>query len=76
MPGEGKLFCQTPPELGNQYHDDRAFRSLMARRFGGRLPEVEGVLAEMGEMAGGSLYRLQLEDRLSEPRLTRWDAWG
>jgi len=70
------LFCQAPPALGNQYDDDRAFRSLMLRRFGTRLPEVEGLLTEMGELAGGSLYRMQLEDRLNEPVLTRWDAWG
>ncbi len=76
MPVEGGFFCQTPPALGNQYHGDRAFRSLMARRFGGRLAEVEDVLAEMGELAGGPLYRLQLEDRLNEPVLIRWDAWG
>lgn len=76
MPGDRDLFCQVPPELGNQYQDDRAFRSLMARRFGGQLREVEGALAEMGELAGGPLYRLQLEDRLNEPVLTRWDPWG
>jgi len=40
------------------------------------LSEVEPSLWEMGELAGGELYRLQLEDRLNEPRLTQWDAWG
>ncbi len=30
----------------------------------------------MGRLAGGDLYRLQLADRLNEPRLTQWDAWG
>jgi alkylation response protein AidB-like acyl-CoA dehydrogenase len=30
----------------------------------------------MGELSGGELYQLQLEDRLNEPRLTQWDAWG
>jgi alkylation response protein AidB-like acyl-CoA dehydrogenase len=30
----------------------------------------------MGELAGGELYQLQLADRLNEPSLTQWDAWG
>ncbi len=30
----------------------------------------------MGELSGGELYQLQLEDRLNEPKLTQWDAWG
>jgi alkylation response protein AidB-like acyl-CoA dehydrogenase len=38
--------------------------------------EIEGSLAEMGRLAGADLYQLQLTDRLNEPRLTQWDAWG
>ena len=38
------------------------------------LGEVEPSLLALGELAGGELYRMQLEDRLNEPRLTRWDA--
>jgi alkylation response protein AidB-like acyl-CoA dehydrogenase len=30
----------------------------------------------VGELAGGELYRMQLEDRLNEPRLVQWGAWG
>jgi alkylation response protein AidB-like acyl-CoA dehydrogenase len=30
----------------------------------------------MGALAGGELYRMQLADRLNEPRHTPWDAWG
>jgi alkylation response protein AidB-like acyl-CoA dehydrogenase len=30
----------------------------------------------MGELAGGELYAMQLADRLNEPVLTQWDAWG
>jgi alkylation response protein AidB-like acyl-CoA dehydrogenase len=30
----------------------------------------------MGELAGRVLYRMQLDDRLNEPVLTQWDAWG
>ncbi|MGD9387556.1 MAG: acyl-CoA dehydrogenase family protein [Gammaproteobacteria bacterium] len=70
-------FNQPPPQLGNQYDDDRVLRSLLARRFGGSVPaEVLAALREMGELAGGELYRAQLDDRLNEPRLVQWDAWG
>ena len=70
-------FNQPPPQLGNQYDDDRVLRSLLARRFGGRVPvEVEERLRSLGELAGGELYQMQLADRLNEPRLEQWDAWG
>ena len=76
MSSDSGLFCQDPPSLGNQFDDDRMFRSLMARRFGDALAEVAPRLREMGEIAGGELYRTQLDDRLNEPVLTRWDPWG
>ncbi len=70
-------FFQTPPDLGNQFDDDRVLRSYIARTFD---PEarriVEPELRAMGELAGGELYRLQLADRLNEPVLTQWDPWG
>jgi alkylation response protein AidB-like acyl-CoA dehydrogenase len=70
-------FNQPPPQLGNQYDDDRVLRSLLARRFGGRTPPaVTEILREMGALAGDELYRMQLADRLNEPRLVQWDAWG
>lgn len=70
-------FNQQPPTLGNQYEDDRVLRSYLKRV----LPEdvmheIEASLSEMGELAGGSLYKMQLDDRLNEPVLTQWDAWG
>lgn len=76
MSSDSGPFCQDPPSLGNQFDDDRMFRSLMARRFGDTLAEVAPRLREMGEIAGGELYRTQLDDRLNEPVLTRWDPWG
>jgi acyl-CoA dehydrogenase len=70
-------FRQEPPRLGNQYEDDRALRSYLKRTLPPEvLRDVEPSLAELGEMAGGELYRMQLEDRLNEPRLIQWDAWG
>jgi alkylation response protein AidB-like acyl-CoA dehydrogenase len=70
-------FQQSPPTLGNQYEDDRVLKSYLARVFPiDMLREIEGSLAEMGRLAGADLYQLQLTDRLNEPRLTQWDAWG
>lgn len=70
-------FQQAPPTLGNQYEDDRVLRSYLARVFPpGVLSEIEPSLVEMGRLAGVELYQLQLADRLNEPRLTQWDAWG
>jgi alkylation response protein AidB-like acyl-CoA dehydrogenase len=40
------------------------------------LREVEPSLGALGRLAGGELYELQLADRLNEPTLTQWDAWG
>lgn len=70
-------FQQQPPTLGNQYEDDRVLRSYLARALPPHmLREIEPSLVEMGRLAGGDLYRMQLEDRLNEPRLTQWEAWG
>jgi alkylation response protein AidB-like acyl-CoA dehydrogenase len=40
------------------------------------LQEIEPSLTEMGRLAGNELYQMQLADRLNEPVLTQWDAWG
>jgi alkylation response protein AidB-like acyl-CoA dehydrogenase len=70
-------FFQDPPTLGNQYDDDRVLRSYLARTLSPDvLKDIEPELRSMGELAGGELYRLQLEDRLNEPTLMQWDAWG
>ncbi|HKG58289.1 MAG TPA: acyl-CoA dehydrogenase family protein [Pyrinomonadaceae bacterium] len=71
------LFQQTPPALGNQYDDDRVLRSYLKRVLPADvLSDVQESLTEMGRLAGGELYELQLADRLNEPTLTQWDAWG
>src|SRR5688572_445270 len=70
-------FRQESPELGNQYDDDRVLRSYLARVLPpDMLLEIEGPLRVMGELSGVELYQLQLEDRLNEPKLVQWDAWG
>ncbi len=70
-------FYQAPPSLANQFDDDRVLRSFLARAFPRDvLDDVTPSLREMGELAGGPLYRAQLADRESLPVLTQWDAWG
>ena len=72
-----KPFNQPAPQLGNQYDTDRVLRSYLRRQLPPEmLAEIEPSLREMGELAGGELYALQLADRLNEPVLTQWDAWG
>lgn len=69
-------FTQAPPTLGNQFHEDRALRSLLARLLPADvLADVEPSLREMGRLSA-ELYPAQLADRLSEPTLTQFDAWG
>jgi alkylation response protein AidB-like acyl-CoA dehydrogenase len=70
-------FNQAPPTLGNQYNEDRVLRSYLRRVLPPEvLAEVEPSLQQMGALAGGELYQMQLADRLNEPVLTQWDAWG
>jgi acyl-CoA dehydrogenase len=70
-------FNQPPPVLANQYADDRVLRAYLRRALPAEmLAEIEPRLTEMGALAGGELYRFQLDDRLNEPRHTPWDAWG
>ncbi len=70
-------FQQAPPTLGNQYEDDSVLRSYLMRSVPADvLREIKPTLVEMGRLAGGELYQMQLADRLNEPTLTQWDAWG
>jgi len=70
-------FNQSAPELGNQYDEDRVLRSYLRRALPQEvLQAIEPALRKMGALSGGELYRLQLTDRLNEPVLTNWDAWG
>lgn len=71
------IFVQTPPRLGNQYRDDPFLVSYLRRKLPREvLTDIERDFDELGELAGGELYRMQLADRLNEPVLTQWDAWG
>jgi alkylation response protein AidB-like acyl-CoA dehydrogenase len=70
-------FFQDPPKLGNQYDEDALLRSYLARVLPKDLRDgLEGELRELGELGGRYFYEFQLRDRLNEPELTQWDAWG
>jgi alkylation response protein AidB-like acyl-CoA dehydrogenase len=74
---QDSLFTQSAPELGNQYRDDPLLGSWLRRTMPPEsLRELEPELDELGAVAGGPLYRLQIADRLNEPTLRQWDAWG
>ncbi|MGI9245731.1 MAG: acyl-CoA dehydrogenase family protein, partial [Steroidobacteraceae bacterium] len=71
------LFTQSPPTLGNQFDEDPLLGSWLGRCLPAAMAQVlRGELRELGGLAGGALYRMQLADRLNEPVLTQWDAWG
>jgi alkylation response protein AidB-like acyl-CoA dehydrogenase len=70
-------FFQDPPELGNQYRDDRALQGHLERVLSPDvLRRIEPELEALGELAGGELRRRQEEDRALEPRHVAFDAWG
>lgn len=70
-------FFQTPPQLGNQFDDDPVLQDYLRERIpADLLPQLTAELRDMGELAGGELYRLGLETRGDEPKLRSWDAWG
>jgi acyl-CoA dehydrogenase len=69
-------FFQEPPRLGNQFDDDPLLPSWIARH----IPdthhgEIATELHQLGDLAV-EYYGKQLLDRLNEPVLTQWDAWG
>jgi alkylation response protein AidB-like acyl-CoA dehydrogenase len=70
-------FIQAPPQLGNQYRDDRVLRGYLARTLSDEtLAGTASALERMGALAGGELYAQQLAERGLEPALEQWDAWG
>jgi acyl-CoA dehydrogenase len=72
-----KLFVQSPPALDNLYTSDPLLTGFLRRKLP---PEVLGALEPefmaLGAEAAGPLASLQHADRLQEPVLTQWDAWG
>jgi hypothetical protein len=70
-------FFQTPPELGNQYAGDDVLRRYLRHTFPADvLASIESELSDVGELAGGELYRQSLLEHRDEPELVQRDAWG
>lgn len=70
-------FIQRPPELGNEFADDWLLNAWLAAELPATLLDAERPLfSELGERSGGEWYRLQLADRINEPRLVQWSPWG
>jgi alkylation response protein AidB-like acyl-CoA dehydrogenase len=68
---------QDPPQLQNQWRDDRTLRALLRRTLPiDVLHDVEPSLDRMGALAAGELYDLAVAHRLDEPLHVPFDAWG
>ncbi len=75
--GAGGIFVQAAPTLGNQFRDDDFLRGYLQRKVPApTLSAIASELDELGALAGGELYALQIADRENEPTLVQWDAWG
>lgn len=70
-------FFQDPPRLANEYDTDPLLREVLGRRLP---PDVRGALEpelrELGDLAAGPLFEMQLAERLVEPRHVPFDPWG
>ncbi len=70
-------FVQSGPALENLYTSDRLLVGYLRRKLPrDLLAGIESECGALGAEAGGSLADFQQADRLNEPVLTRWDAWG
>jgi alkylation response protein AidB-like acyl-CoA dehydrogenase len=64
-------------DLDNQYEDDRVLRQYLNRVLPQKVKtDVDPALQDLGALAGGDLYDLQLNDRENEPSLTRFGPQG
>lgn len=70
-------FFQSAPQLGNQFDDDALLREYLERTLPSAvLAQQLPTYRKLGALSGGELYEAALVDRLNEPVLTSWDAWG
>ena len=70
-------FIQPAPALDNLYSSDRLLTGFLQRTLPpDLLAAIEPELVELGALAAGPVADLQRADRLHEPVLTQWDAWG
>jgi alkylation response protein AidB-like acyl-CoA dehydrogenase len=70
-------FFQDAPQLGNQWRDDRALRSLASVLLPADvLAELEPGLDRLGARAGGEMLGLADAAEANPPRHVPYDAWG
>ncbi len=70
-------FIQQPPQLGNQYADDRMLRALLRRAVPRDILAVhEKTLAELGERVAHEWWPQQLDAWADEPELVHFDPYG
>ena len=70
-------FTQDAPDPGDPWRDDPLLGGWLERLLPpDALLALEPEFEALGAIAGGPLYELQLADRLNEPELVQWDAWG
>jgi acyl-CoA dehydrogenase len=72
-----KPFVQSGPALENLYTSDALLAGFLRRKLPLELlASIEAESSVLGAEAAGPLASLQQSDRLHEPVLTQWDAWG
>lgn len=69
-------FNQAPPVLGNQFDEDPVLREYLERVF--PQEQHDELFADLRELAEAckELDALVVKDRLIDPVLTQWNAWG
>ncbi|MAQ16971.1 MAG: acyl-CoA dehydrogenase, partial [Sandaracinus sp.] len=69
-------FNQPPPQLANQWDDDAVLREHLERKLpADAYAAIDGEMRELGQWAV-EMQEVVQRDRLNEPVLTHWDAWG
>jgi alkylation response protein AidB-like acyl-CoA dehydrogenase len=70
-------FVQEPPRLPDPYRTDIRLRELLRREMPAELQaQSDAELVEIARLVTDEFEDLQRVDRLNEPRLVQWDAWG
>jgi acyl-CoA dehydrogenase len=70
-------FIQSPPQPQNFFSSDVLLAGFLRRKLPmDLLAALTPEFLALGAEAAGPLSALQQADRLSEPVLTQWDAWG
>lgn len=70
-------YFQDPPQLGNQFDDDRVLRDFLARTMApDALRNIVPSLRAMGDLAAGHLLELNRVYRTAEPELIQYNPWG